>query len=167
MRAMRQTPQSRLFAGLRCKSGAARIYATDAEWKNVVLTRMQSAPLVVIRPGTGAGLLWEFEQAFRTLDPEKVLLFIFNLKIEEYTAFATEVRNAFHITLPVIGTFSSMRAIINYADNPSKVLPGFIRFSGDWHPEFLPLPLTILRSGNKVFKKSFIEALQPVFERRR
>jgi hypothetical protein len=129
MRAMRQTPQSRLFAGLRCKSGAARIYATDAEWKNVVLTRMQSAPLVVIRPGTGAGLLWEFEQAFRTLDPEKVLLFIFNLKIEEYTAFATEVRNAFHITLPVIGTFSSMRAIINYADNPSKVLPGFIRFS--------------------------------------
>src|SRR5262249_36321363 len=43
-------------------TGAARIYATDAEWKSVVLTRMQSAPLVVIRPGTGAGLLWEFEQ---------------------------------------------------------------------------------------------------------
>src|SRR5262249_3909500 len=109
----------------------------------------------------------EFEQAFRTLDPEKVLLFIFNLKIEEYTAFATELRNAFYIALPAIGTFDPMRAIINYHETPSKVLPGFIRFSGDWRPEFLPLPLTILRSGNNLYKKSFIETLQPVLQQQR
>jgi hypothetical protein len=45
--------------------GAARMYATDSEWKSVVLDRMRSAPLVVIRAGTGPGLLWEVGQALR------------------------------------------------------------------------------------------------------
>ena len=54
--------------------GADRMYATDAEWKDLVLQRMRAATLVVIRAGTGAGLLWEFGQAVSTLRPERVVV---------------------------------------------------------------------------------------------
>lgn len=127
--------------------GAARIYATDAEWKGVVLDRMRSAPLVVIRAGTGTGLLWEFEQAFSNLHPAKIVIFVVNISKRNYSAFAEEMSNNFQLTLPDIGTFSLLRAAIDLRDNPSKMLPGFIRFSDNWNPEFLLLPSTIIRLG--------------------
>ena len=37
--------------------GAARIYASDAEWEKLVTDRMQTAQLVVILAGTSGGLL--------------------------------------------------------------------------------------------------------------
>jgi hypothetical protein len=145
--------------------GAARIYATDAEWRGVVLDRMRSAPLVVIRAGTGTGLLWEFEQAFSNLHPAKIVIFVMNISKRDYSAFAEKMSTNFQLTLPDIGTFSLLRAAIDLRDNPSKMLPGFIRFSDNWNPEFLPLPSTIIRLGYNDARKSFNLALRPVFER--
>jgi hypothetical protein len=106
--------------------GATRMYAADSEWKQIVLDRMRSTPLVVIRAGTGPGLLWEFGQAISTLNPEKLLVFVFNITIKEYTAFAEQVRESHQISLPTIGASSLLSALIDYRQNPSKVQPGFI-----------------------------------------
>jgi hypothetical protein len=146
--------------------GAARMYATDAEWKSVVLDRMRSAPLVVIRAGTGPGLFWEVGQALSTLSPEKVLILILNLTMKEYCAFADQMRDSFQVALPTIGRCGLLRTVVDYRDNPSKVLPGFVRFAGDWQPVFLPLPFTMVRLGYNDLKKSFNVALRPVFEAR-
>ena len=144
--------------------GAARIYATDSEWKGVVLDHMRSAPLVVIRAGTGTGLLWEFEQAFSNLHPAKIVIFVMNITKHDYSAFADQMRTRFQLTLPDIGTFGLLRAAIDLRDTPSKMLLGFIRFSDSWNPEFLPLPSINIRLGYNDARKSFNLALRPVFE---
>lgn len=145
--------------------GATRIYATDAQWKNVVLDRMRLAPLVVIRAGTSTGLFWEFEQAFSNLHPARIVIFVMNITKRDYSTFADQMRASFQLAMPHIETFSVLRVAINPRDNPTKVLPGFIRFSDDWSPEFLPLPSTIIQLGYNDSRKSFNLALQPVFER--
>jgi hypothetical protein len=145
--------------------GADRMYATDSEWKNLVLQRMRAATLVVIRAGTGAGLLWEFEQAVSTLRPERVVVFVFDVSKVEYDAFAGQVRERLGVALPVIESNSLVRTIIDLKEKPSKLTPGFIRFSDDWSAQFLPLPRTVVRLGYNDYKKSFSLALRPVFER--
>jgi len=145
--------------------GATRMYATDSEWKSVVLDRMRSAPLVVIRAGTGEGLLWELGQAVLNLNPENVLILVLDISVKEYAAFVDQVKAKFGLSLPAIQPISPMRAVIDYRENPSKVRQGFISFSGGWTPEFLPIPSTVIRLGYNDLKKSFNLALRPVFER--
>jgi hypothetical protein len=147
--------------------GAARMYATDAEWKDAVLTRMRSATLVVIRAGNSPGLLWEVGQALSTLSPARLVIFIFNLSRGDYDNFATRVRSTFGLHLPEIASPRLIRTVIDYRENPMNVMPGFIHFRDDWTAEFLPLPATIIRMGYNDYKKSFIQALRPVFERNR
>jgi len=145
--------------------GATRIYASDSEWKSVVLDRMRSAPLVVIRAGMGQGLLWEFGEATLALSPERVLILVLNITVKEYAAFADQVKANFGLSLPAIEPFGLLRAVIDYRENPSKARSGFICFSRGWIPEFLPMPSTVIRLGYNDLKKSFNLALRPVFER--
>jgi len=145
--------------------GAARLYATGSEWKNVVLDRMRIAPLVIIRAGTGAGLLWELGQAVSRLDPERLLIMVLNITTEEYREFCDQARDNFQLELPTIKNYGALRTFVDYRENPSKVMAGFIRFSRDWSPEFLPLPTTVIRMGYNDLKKSLNAALRPVFER--
>jgi hypothetical protein len=51
--------------------GAARIYASEEEWKEVVSRQMRAARLVVIRAGVGENLFWELKQAVETLKSAK------------------------------------------------------------------------------------------------
>ena len=145
--------------------GATRVYAKDSEWKNVVLERMRSAPLVVIRAGTGPGLLWEFAQAVTALSPERLLIFVFNITVKDYAAFADHVRASCGLSLPRIEGYSPLRAVIDYRENSSNAQRGFISFSKDWSAVFLPLPMTIVRTGYNDFRKPFSVALRLVFER--
>ena len=46
--------------------GAARIYTSDEEWRDVVKRQMQATRLVVIRAAVGENVLWELTQAVRT-----------------------------------------------------------------------------------------------------
>src|SRR5438876_1749915 len=46
--------------------GAARIYTSDEEWKEVVKRQMQAARLVIIRAGVGENLVWELRKAVET-----------------------------------------------------------------------------------------------------
>jgi hypothetical protein len=70
--------------------GAARLYASDADWKKVVTDQMQSARLVVIRAGTSAGLLWEFKEVVQVVNPKKLLIIILNMRKKDYEAFRKE-----------------------------------------------------------------------------
>jgi hypothetical protein len=145
--------------------GANRMYATDSEWQGVVLDRMRSAPLVVIRAGTGPGLLWELGQAFSTVKPGRLLILIFNISKKEYAAFVSQMRESFGLELPMVGPAGLVRAVVDYRGNLSKVLPGFMMFEDDWTPKFVPLPQSVVRTGYNDFKKTFNLALRPVFER--
>jgi len=144
--------------------GAARMYASDSEWKSLVLDRMRSAPLVVIRAGKGAGLLWEFGQVIEVLKPERVLVLVLDIAVREYAEFADQVKTNFGLSLPALEPFSLLNALIDYRKSPSKVQPGFIRFSNGWIPEFLQMPSTVITFGYNDLKKSFNLALRPVFE---
>src|SRR5262245_11635289 len=64
--------------------GAVRMYASDAEWKGIVLDRMRAAALVIVRAGAGPGLLWEIEQVRSIRAPETVLILVSNLPAEGY-----------------------------------------------------------------------------------
>jgi hypothetical protein len=145
--------------------GATRVYAKDSEWKNVVLERMRSAPLVVIRAGTGPGLLWEFAQAVTELSPERLLIFVFNISVKDYATFADEVRASCGLNLPRIEGNSPLKAVIDYRESSSNAQRGFICFSRDWSAAFLPLPITVVRTGYNDFRKPFSLALRGVFER--
>ena len=144
--------------------GATRMYVSDSEWKNLVLDRMRSAPLVVIRAGTSAGLLWEFGQAVAVLSPQRLLVLVLDIAVREYAEFAEQVRADLGLILPALEPFSRLSTLTDYRKNPSKVRPGFIRFSSGWIPEFLPMPSSIVSIGYNDLKKSFNLALRPVFE---
>jgi hypothetical protein len=145
--------------------GAVRMYATDSEWKDVVLDRMRSASLVVIRAGSGAGLFWEISRALTTLRPQQILILVLNLTLDEYHTFADLVRNNTQLNVPDIGPCDLKMTIVDFRYNRSKASPGFIIFSDDWSPTFLPLPFTLTRVGYNDLKKAINLALRPVFER--
>jgi hypothetical protein len=145
--------------------GAARMYASDAEWKDVVIERMRSAPLVVIRAGSSPGLFWEMGQALKNMNPECLLILILNIRVQDYNVFASQVRESFGLELPELQSAGLMRAVIDRRESPSKATPGFVTFSSDWSALFLPLPLTIVRLGYNDLRKPFNAALRPVFER--
>ena len=144
--------------------GAARMYASDTEWKGIVIQRMQSASLVVIRASTRRGLLWEVEQAIHLLPPQNVVFFILDMTKKDYHQFAVRVHEDLALNLPDVPTFSLLQAVVDYRQNPSKAQSGFIYFLADWTPVFLPLPTTIVRLGYNDLRESFNVALRPVFE---
>lgn len=146
--------------------GAIRTYAADSDWKDVILNRMRSAPLVVIRAGVGDGLLWEVGQARSVLSPARVLLLVLNLSPREYRAFADRVRDQFGLALPRLDRAGVLRVLADFhVFKPIRVMPGFIMFSDDWTPVFLPLPLAFVRLGYNDLRKPLSLALRPVFER--
>ena len=82
------------------KPGAARIYASDEEWKEVVERRMRASRLVVIRASMGENLLWELKQGVETLNPQKVLILVLNMKTKDYESFRAKVNPELSKSLP-------------------------------------------------------------------
>src|SRR5262249_34290083 len=135
--------------------GAARIYTSDEEWKDVVKRHMLAARLVIIRAGEGKNLLWELKQAVETLNPQKILILVLNMKTKHYESFRTNVMPALRVSLPEAATLSRR----------SGRVEGLIRFGPDWKPSFFPLQTPYFRrSLIKRYRSSFKFALRPVFE---
>src|SRR6516225_10348056 len=67
--------------------GAARIYASDEEWKDVVKRQMQSTRLVVIMAAVGENVLWELTQAIEALEPQKLLILVLEMEPKDYESF--------------------------------------------------------------------------------
>src|SRR6516164_4913805 len=127
--------------------GAARIYTTDAEWRDVVKRQMQTARLAVIMAAVGENVLWELTQAVGTLEPQKLLILVLEMKAKDYESFRTKAT-------PILGVSLPERAIGRVS--------GFISFAADWKPSFLAFKAPYFRSGS--FKSRAKYALRPVFE---
>ena len=138
------------------KPGAARIYASDEEWKEVVKRQMRAARLVIIRAGGGENLLWEMKQAVETLNPQKVLILVLQMKAKHYESFRTKVNPVLGVRLPEGATLWRHFGRVS----------GFIGFGADWKPSVFPLGVPYFRrDADKPYRQLFKLALRPVFER--
>ena len=54
--------------------GAARLYASDNEWRTVITDLMRRSRLVVVRAGATANLQWEIDQAVGLLNRRQLIL---------------------------------------------------------------------------------------------
>jgi len=91
---------------------------------------MQAALLVIIKAGVGENLLWEAKEAVETLNPQKVLIFVFRMKAKHYESFRTKVTQILGVSLPVEATLQPHFGRVS----------GFIGFDTDWKPIVFPLP---------------------------
>jgi hypothetical protein len=144
--------------------GAARIYTSDEEWKDVVKRQMQTARLVVIMAALGENVLWELTQAVATLEPQKVLIMILEMKAEDYESFRAKATPILGVSLPERATLWRFARREPEMWSPPK-LSGFISFATDWKPSFLAPKAPYFRSD--VYESIKIRAkyaLRPVFE---
>ena len=133
--------------------GAARLYASDAEWKKDVTDQMQTARLVVIRAGISGGLLWEVKEVVQLVNPKKLLILILNMRRKDYEAFRKEADQIFNATFPSVHELKRFGTI-----------SGFFRFSPNWSPIFLPLRAPFFRCGYNQYGGLFKFTLRPLFE---
>src|SRR5262245_2386293 len=131
--------------------GAARIYTSDEEWKDVVKRQIQAAQLVVIRAAAGENVLWELTQALKILNPQKLLIFLLHMKVMDYESFRTRANSMLDVPLPELTRLRRYRRI-----------SGFIGFAAGWKPSFFALRAPFFRGGS--FKRRCKYALKPVFE---
>ena len=137
------------------KPGAARLYASNEEWKDVVKGQMMGARLIVIRAGIGEGLLWELKEAIEVVDPQKLLILALLMKRKQYEAFRDKIEPIFRISLP---RSDKLRRSFGRVS-------GFFTFSTNWEPRFLPLRGPYFRtSAYKPYRRLFRFALKPIFE---
>lgn len=112
--------------------GAARIYVEDDNWKAVVIELLNRAQLVITFGGITPGLGWELGQIRKLLRPERVVIMMPN-SAESWQGFQRLANAKARLNLP------------DFPDKPlrkyaSTGLAGFVRFSDNWTPEFVPLP---------------------------
>ena len=131
--------------------GAARIYTSDEEWKEVVKRRIQAAQLVVIRAAAGENVFWELTQAVKILNPQKLLILLLDMKVRDYKSFRMRANSILDAPLP-----ESTR-LRRYGR-----ISGFIGFATRWKPSFFALRGPVYARGS--FKRRCKYALKPVFE---
>jgi hypothetical protein len=137
--------------------GAARFYVSDEEWKEVVKRQMQATRLVVIRAGIGENVLWELTQAVRTVEPQKLLVLVLEMKAEDYESFRTNANPILGVSLPERMIPRRFARVFGF-----RRVSGFINFAADWKPSFLALEGPYFRTGS--FRRLAKYALRPVFE---
>jgi hypothetical protein len=130
------------------KPGAARMYASEEEWKEVVKRQILAARLVIIRAGVGENLFWELNQAVETLKPQKLLILVLDMKAKDYESFRTNANAILGVSLP------------------EGMTRGFILFGPDWKPSVSSMSYraTLRILSEPSLKDQFKFALRPVFE---
>jgi hypothetical protein len=114
---------------------------------------MQTARLIVIRPGASGGLLWELKETVQVVNPKKLLILILKMGKKDYESFRTEADQIFNVIFP---KFHGLKRF--------GTISGFVRFSPDWSPNFLPLRAPSLALGYKPYCTRLKFTLRPVFE---
>jgi hypothetical protein len=139
------------------KPGAARVYASDADWRKAVTNHMQAARIVILRAGISTSLFWELEQAVMNVPPERLLILLLRLPTRDYRNFHSAANPIFAI----VGGVSLPELVSKHPFRISE----FITFSKEWKPSFRPLEAPFLRKGRyKSYRPLFKYALKPVFE---
>jgi hypothetical protein len=132
------------------RPGAVALYSSDAEWQDLVRSKMSSANLVIIRPGPSAGVQWELARARELVAPRNLLIELRGNGISKYQDIRTRAATA-GIELP----------------KNIKRRGGFIRFTGEWKAKYLPLAGPYWRCrGLDQYRRQSTFTLRPVFKRR-
>jgi hypothetical protein len=117
--------------------GAARIYTSHKDWKDVVKRQIQAAQLVVIRAAVGENVFWELTQAVKILNPQKLLILMMNMKVRDYESFRTKADSILGVPLPQSTRLVSRRRV-----------SGFIGFAEGWKSSFFALRAPFFRGGS-------------------
>jgi hypothetical protein len=132
--------------------GAIRLY--PAQWQERVVDLLQRARLVILRPGSSPGVLWEVEQTFKTVAPEKVVLLLFRTKWRDYDELRTRVAETCHVELPAFEVRRRLR------------VHALVEFGPDWNPTVRLLKAPFWRIGwLEPMRSVFNHALRPVVQR--
>jgi hypothetical protein len=115
---------------------------------------MQTARLIVIRPGASGGLLWELKETVQVVNPKKLLILILKMGKKDYESFRTEADQIFNVIFP---KFHGLKRF--------GTISGFVRFSSDLSTNFLPLrapssAIVLYKPCCTLFKFT----LKPIFE---
>jgi hypothetical protein len=117
--------------------GAARIYTSEDEWREVVKRRIKEAQLVVIRAAPGEHVFWELTQAIEILTPQKLLILFMNVGVKEYESFRPKANSVLPVPLPEAKQVSSIDLSPRRVDwRWWRRVSGFIGFDADWKPSF-------------------------------
>jgi hypothetical protein len=114
--------------------GAARLHVRAESWKEVVRALVRRARLVVLRCGEGEGFWWETELAFRTLEPQRLLLLV-PFDRDGYERFCRRAQK--HLPAPLPPFPESVH------ESLTGISWGALYFRPDWRPEwaiFAPQP---------------------------
>ena len=111
--------------------GAARVSLQHADWQDGVRQLMATAQLVFLRIGSSPGLLWELDEAVRTVRPEKLVLLI-PLNRREYDEFRERTRGSFPCQLP---EYQGRRI-------PITSIRAVVCFDHEWIPSIVPVQQT-------------------------
>jgi hypothetical protein len=128
--------------------GAIRTYVDESSWQGAVAVAMQSASLVILRADFGPNIEWELRHAIATLNPQKLVIFIDDMSLSDYTKFREHIRSSLKLSLPVPGDWDMHR------------FSAFVMFYDDWWSAASHVIPSPVRSKRVVYKR----ALVPVFE---
>ena len=135
--------------------GAVRVYA-DEDWQAVITDKMKKSQLVILCAGDGEGFNWELQQAFKIVDPKKLLILIPQMSKKKYEQFR-------QVALENLGVTLLDRAEIKKTKAFGRM--GFVRFTEAKTPYFLPLHAPLFRVNPYAqFQARFTYALKPLFE---
>jgi hypothetical protein len=160
--------------------GARRFYLPINGWQNTIRDLMSRAQLVVLAIGSGDGLMWELEEAIRTLPPERLVLIV-AMEREQYEEFRESVRRRFHShaesgdhessnTSPslLLPEYPDDRVLLRMNIDERVRIKGAIVFEENWVPRFVcfsrPDTHTNERNAERL---AFERNLLPVLRRNR
>jgi tetratricopeptide (TPR) repeat protein len=148
--------------------GAARHYAGDTDWQELILDWFSKAALVVLRIGETEGVWWELEQALRFVQPERLLLLV-PAKRDEYKKFRDQVRLIARQDLP---EFDSGLPGLTAPSRKWTMQSSFwlVCFKPDWTPMLLgskggrtPNFSVGLMGKMLTFERDLRRAIRPIF----
>jgi hypothetical protein len=114
--------------------GAKRFYSDDENWRDIVLSNVHKASLVVILIGLTGGIWWEIEQIVRLGALDKVI-FLVGHEQSEYDSFRLRMNSLLEHCMPEL----RMRG----RGGPYTYIAGVIIFASGSHPVFMPVDHTV------------------------
>jgi len=122
----------------------------DEDWQEAVRREMKEARLVVLRTGTTPGLLWEFAEALKLVEPKRLMLLV--PRGGEYEAFREKTSALVRKPLPSVTAAKSP---------PKATILNLIYFSPDWSPASVSLAIPKWRG--ETLTAALIHAMPPVY----
>lgn len=136
--------------------GAARMHASQKEWREVACAEMSKAQLVIMRMGDSPSFWWEVQEAIVRVAPERLVFLVPPEKIaSKYEVFRQKAQEWLPCQLP------------EYKEGRSLFGPhgGILYFEPDWTPHFQEFKTIWLRQTFwNLFAASLKIGLRPVYE---